>query len=570
MRFIFLCLCITLASCTKNKVSDEKVLHLLSIGKVSGFDPALGGDQYTSAEMGKVFEGLYEFHPTKRPYVLIPNLAEDLPTVSKDGLTYTFTLKKGVRFHDDAAFKEGKGRELKASDVIYSIKRLADPKLHARGWWLFDERVKGLNEWREKHQKSEKTNYDEEISGLKLIDDYRFALTLSKPFPQLLYAFAMPFTFAVAREVVETYGAEFLNHPVGTGPFILPKYEQSNRIVYTKNPNYREKYYPVEDQKLKVPGVDKFVVDIITESQPAWLAFQRGKLDYMGIPKDYFGDAIDENNQLKQSFKDKGIWLMSRPSLDVTFIAFNHENPIFKNVKLRRAMSMAINRAEENKLFYNNTAVVAQGLIPPGMGGYKEDFKNPYVEFNLDLAKKLLKEAGYPDGKGLPELTLETGNSTTDRQMAEFMAKEMSKLGIKIKMGANTWPELVNKVSHKNFQLYTMAWNADYPDAENFLGLLYCPNKSPGINGSNYCNPKFDELFRKSTQMQDSPERTALYEKLNQMVALEVPIILSFHRTKYHLVQGWVKNYEPMEFNHSIYQYLEMDVKKKQELMEKY
>src|SRR5690606_13349502 len=145
-----------------------------------------------------------------------------------------------------------------------------------------------------------------------------------------------------------------------------------------------------------------------------------------------------------------------------------------------------------------------------------------------------------------------------------------SKIGIQIKIGTNTWPELVNKVTKKQHQMYTMAWGADYPDAENFLGLLYCPNQAPGSNGSNFCNDQFDDLFKKATVLQDSPERTAMYEKLNELAAQETPWIYGFHRTDIYLVQSWLKNYKFMEFNHTQFQYLSVDLEVKKEIIKKF
>jgi oligopeptide transport system substrate-binding protein len=567
MRFILTLCTISLlfGSCTRDKKLDDKHLHLISPSKVSGYDPIQASDMYSTNEIGKVYEGLYEFHPVKRPYELMPNLAENLPQVSEDGLTYTFKILQGVLFHDDPAFKDGVGRELKAADFIYSFKRLADPKLMSKGWWMFDDKIVGLNEWRQK------PDYNANISGFNLIDDYTFSVTLKRPFPQFLYALVMPYGFVVAQEAVEYYGKEFLNHPVGTGPFILPQYTQSNKIIYTKNPKFREKYFPGKEKKERIPLVDKITVHVILEAQPRWLSFQKAKIDLLGIPKDNFDQAVDENFKLVPELSDKGVNLSWTPMLDVTFYAFNHEDPLFKNnPKLRQAMSMAYKRDESNKIFYNNTALVAQGIIPPGLGGHRKEFENPYVKYDLQKAKKLLAEAGYPEGKGLPQITLETTSETTSRQGAEFFAKSMADIGIKIKAGTNSWPELVNKVSKKQHQMYTMAWGADYPDAENFLSLLYCPNKSPGSNGSNYCNPKFDALFKKSTMMQESPERSALYQELNEWVSQEVPWILGFHRTNFYLNHSWLENFQIMEFNHTQFQYLGVDLKEKKKAIKKF
>lgn len=570
-------------SCTKENKFDEREINLISPEKISGYDPINASDRYSGNETGKVYEGLFEFHPLKRPYELMPNLAESLPTISQDGLTYTFKIKKGVLFHDSPAFKDGVGREMKADDVVYSIKRLADPKLNAKGWWLLDDRLVGLNEWRSKSAEAEATNYDEEIEGLKKIDDYTVQMKLKKPFPQFLYALAMPYTFIVAREAVEHYGKEFLNYPVGTGPFLLPKFEQTSMITYVKNPKFRDKFYPSEgeegdekkgllsDAGKKIPLVDKINVHIIVESQPKWLSFMKAKADLLEVKDINIPQSIDANKELKPEHKERGVRLVMQPMLDVTFFAFNNQDPLFKNnPKLRQAMNLAFDREGYNKLFLENTGFEAHGPVPPGLSGQKKEFKNPFIKYDLEQAKKLLAEAGYPGGKGLPKIVVQTRSETIARQQIEFLEKSMAKIGIDIDIGMNTWPELVNKVTKKQHQMYTMAWGADYPDAENFLGLLFCPNQSPGSNGSNYCSDEFDAIYKKATIMQDSPERTALYEKLNEMAALDAPWIWGFHRTEIFLAHAWLKNFKHMEFNHSQFQYLNVDLEVKKQLFKKF
>lgn len=583
MKFASLLLAFSLVlfGCSKEQSFDERELHLISLEKIAGFDPIQVSDRYSGNENGKVYEGLFEFHPFKRPYELLPNLAEALPTISADGLTYVFKLKKGVLFHDSACFPENKGRELTADDVLFTLRRLADPKLQAKGWWLLDDKIAGLNEWREKNAPLEASNYDEPIDGLKKIDTHTFQIVLKKPFPQFLYALAMPYTFVVAKEAVTHFGKEFLNHPVGTGPFILEKFDQGNTIVYLRNPKFREKFYPAEgeegDDKLglladagkRIPLVDRIVVDIIPEAQTQWLNFQKGKADVLELKNNY-ERAMDKKNEIHQELKSKGIRLFTDPMLDEYFFAFNFEDPILKDKRIRQAISLAYDRAEANKLFYNNSALEAQSVIPPGLAGYRKEFRNPYAKLDLTQAKKLLADAGYPEGKGFPEITIQTRSETFARQQIEHFAKCMEKIGIKVKAGVNTFPELIKKVSTKQHQMYTMAWGADYPDAENFLGLVFCPNQAPGSNGSNYCNPDFDALFRQATVLQDSPERTAFYEKLNEMVAVDVPWVFGFHRTEVNVTQAWLKNFKHMEFNHTQAQYLGVDLEVKKELSKKF
>lgn len=567
------------SGCTKKQDVNEKVLNLVSPAEIKGYDPIQADDLYSGREISKIYEGLLQYHWLKMPYELVPNLAESMPEISKDGITYTFKIRKGVKFQDDAAFPGGKGRELTAQDFVYSIKRLADSKNQATGWWVLDGKLAGLNEWREKNAKLPASNYDEEVEGIKALDNYTLQFKLAKKFPQFMYSLAMPFTYVVAKEVVAKYGKEFINHPVGTGPYVLPIFDQGKKITYTKNPTFREKLYPSDaspelkhllgDAGKKLPLVDKVVVHVMKETQPAWLKLNKGEIDYYSVPKDNFASAI-KDNKLTPDLAKKGFILEIAPALDVTYTAFNFENKLFHNKKLRQAMYLAFDEKKSNELFYNNTAFPAQSIIPPGIAGNIKDYLNPYKGLKLEEAKKMLAEAGYPEGKGLPELKYDIPDSTVSRQSGEFFQQQMAQIGVKIKIVTSPWPEFQAKVKKKAVEIYGLAWGADYPDAENFLQLFYGPNKSPGANGSNYDNPEFNKQFEDAVVMQDSPERTAKYEKLNKFLAEEVVAMFGVHRQSYILEHGWLKNYHPTDLHHDAVQYLNIDTAKKAELLKNF
>lgn len=411
------------------------------------------------------------------------------------------------------------------------------------------------------------------------LDKYTLQFKLAKPFPQFLYSLAMTFTYVVSKEVVAKYGKEFVNHPVGTGPYILPLFDQGKKITYVKNPTFREKLYPSDsspelkhllaDAGKKLPLVEKVVVHVMKESQPAWLKLNKGEIDYYSVPKDNFATAI-KNNKLSDELVAKGFILDIAPQLDVTYTAFNFENKLFHNKKLRQAMYLAYDEAKANELFYNNTAFPAQSIIPPGIAGHDVNYKNQFKGPKLEEAKKMLAEAGYPEGKGLPELKYDIPDSTVSRQMGEYFQKQMEQIGVKIKILSSPWPEFQAKVKKKSVEIYGLAWGADYPDAENFLQLFYGPNSSPGANGSNYNNPVFNKEFETAVQMQDSPARTALYEKLNKFLGEEVVALFGVHRQAYILEQGWLKNYHPTDLHHDAIQYLNIDTAKKAELLKKF
>jgi len=552
-------------SCTKKRVNDsgKKTLHVYT-QDVQGFDPVYAANVSTAKEVAKVYEGLLEYHYLKRPYVLQGNLAEGLPTVSEDGLTYTFKIKKGVMFHDDPAFLNGKGRELVASDFVYSIMRIADKKLGSSGWWLFDDRIEGLNEWRENGN----SDYSLPVSGLKAIDSHTLQFKLTKVYPQFLYALAMCYSYAIPKEAVAKYGKDFPMHAVGTGPFILKEYVVKSKFRYIKNPNYREKYFPTEGAPRysefvknyagkKLPLVDEIDVRVILENQTQWLNFSAGKIDYLDIPKDNFDSSII-GNKLSEDLKKKGVHLEVAPSLSTYYVAFNQSHEVLQNVHLRRAISLAIDIDEFNKLFYNGTGLSAQSIIPPGLSGYKKDFKNPWKGKNIEKAKEQLALAGYPNGKGLPRITLDTMNKTHHRQQAEYFKKELAAAGIKIETISSTFPEFKRRIQNREVMLLTYGWIGDYPDAENFFQLLYGPNKPPGTNYAGYNDEEFNKLYKTSTVMAPSEKRKELYEKMNLMVADTVPWVYLIHLQEYFLFHDHLKNFLKSDFIYGFEQYLDV------------
>lgn len=572
--FVIVLAAVFISGCTKKSEDDKTpTYHTYEPAKIKGLDPAFADDEYSGSEVMRVYEGLLQYHYLKRPYELIPAISESLPTISADGKEFTFKLKKGVLFQDDPAFKStnGKGREVVAEDFVYSFKRLADPKLNSSMWWIFDGKVEGLNEWREVAQKSGKADYAALVSGLKAIDPYTLQIKLKQRSYQFLFTLAMPAAAVVAHEAVEFYGPEFLNHPVGTGAFKVSEYNTS-RIIYVRNPNFRKEVYPSDgapgdqekgllaDAGKPLPLVDKIVMTIFTEDQPQWLNFMQGNLDFTSIPKDNFNQAVTGTGDLTPELKAKGILLEKSPSLDITHTTFNMSDPLLgKNKYLRQAMSTSFNMEEEIKLFYNGRAISAQGPIPPGLAGYDPDFKNPYKTHDILKAKELLKKAGYPDGKGLPELEYLTISSSTSRQMTDYLQKELAEIGIKLKIESYSWPEFQQSLKNKKGQMWSYAWSADYPDAENFLQLFYSKNGSPGPNDSNYSNPEFDRLYEKALTLPDGSERTDLYKKMAQIVTEDTPWAFEAHRLAYGLAQPWLKNYKFHEFRHGMSKYYRVD-----------
>jgi len=568
----FLSLILTF-SCTKKKEKLELNLYLIEV--VPNIDPHLITDR-TSIKVSKnIYEGLYSYHYLKRPLELEPLLADGMPIISNDGLTYTIKIKKNVFFNDNPCFKNGKGRELKASDFIYSFKRFLSFQETKRMLFLvvLTNYVKGVKEFIEVIDKS-----NLEIEGIKAIDDYTLEFNLIKEsifFPEVLTranAYVIPF------EAVEYYKDKFNSNPVGTGPFYLAQYDPKNKIVLNKNQNYNHYRYPKEgtqedieagllvDAGAKLPFVDQVNIFVLPEEQPRWLNFIRGNLDIVEPDKDSYFNAFPLG-ELASDLKAKGIKVHKSNVLDVWFYAFNFQNPIIKNnKKLRQAMYLAYDIRKHNTLFYNNNAIIAHDLIPPGLLGYDPKFSNPYHDFNIEKARALLKEAGFPKGKGLPKFKFLIRETIASRQMGEFFAKSMAQIGIDIELVPLNFKDLLNTVyKTRDFDLASLRWRADLAFAEDFLRLLSTSAYPPGPNHSMYSNPKYDEIYEKLINTKTSKEeKLELMNKIREIYIEDSPLLLLIFPVNIMLSHNYVENFKlsPI-FEDSEYKFIKINTKLK-------
>jgi ABC-type transport system substrate-binding protein len=560
--------------------ANEAVIYAVMPTKIQGLDPGYTSGIYSAQVMCEIFECLYQYHYLKRPYGVFPQLAEAMPEVSEDRLTYTIKIKQGVYFADDKCFPNGKGRELKASDFVFAWKRVANIKYLSPNWWVFDDKVVGLDEFRE-YTKTCKSQFDADYSrnveGLQAPDDYTIVIRLKKPWPQLIYLLAFHVTAPIAREAVDLYHKNIINHPVGTGAFKLKTWNRGSYIELVRNPSFREEFYPSEgeegdlengllaDAGRRLPLVDKIVWLVIEEEQPMWLQFLRGKVDASAIPKDNFGHAISPARELTPEMRRRNIHLMRIHDPDTFFIGFNMEDPVLgKNKALRQAISYAYNKAGETELFWNNSWEVAHGFIPPMFKSYNPEIKDVGQRYDPERAKQLLREAEKVHGGKLPTLTLSIGSTDTQRrQLGQYYQRCLGEVGIDIELEFMDWPIFNKKLNTKSLQMFALGWMADYPDAETFLQILYSKNASPGPNHYNYASKKFDEIYEKVVVMPDSPERTELYREAERIVIEDCPAVWTLHRVRYILRHDWLGNYKPHAYPFGMWKYRKVDTAKR-------
>ncbi|WP_395695181.1 ABC transporter substrate-binding protein, partial [Piscinibacter sp.] len=320
----------------------QKVFRYSFPAAETGFDPARINDIYSRTVTAHIFDGLYQFDPLRRPFLVRPNVADGMPQHSDDYRTWTVRLRPGIYFDDDPAFK-GRKRELVAQDIVYSYKRIFDPENKSPVYsGLAEEGMLGLEALREQALKSGRFDYDREVEGLRALDRYTVQFRLAEPRPRFIYTLAAGDLFgAVAREVIEAYPGKSMEHPVGTGPFRLAQWRRSSLIVLERNPNFRELSYdaqPAADDAegqavvarfkgRRLPMIDRVEISIIEVQQPRWLAFLNEQFDLLAVPSEFVNLAAP-NGKLAPNLAKRGVEAHRVLNPDRTLFYFNMEDPL--------------------------------------------------------------------------------------------------------------------------------------------------------------------------------------------------------------------------------------------------
>ena len=544
---------------------------------------------YYSKYILKIKKGiLYQNHPafykSKDNYIY--------HTLSKNELKNINTLKD---FENDST------RELIADDYIYQIKRLADSKNHSPISGVMKEYIYGFSEYNNKlnkiklNSKSERVNFikSNNILGVQKIDRYTFSIVLNKQYPQFIYWLAMPFFSPMPWEADLFYSQKNLQKknitlnwfPVGTGPFKLIENNPNLRMVLERNENFRGEVYPSINDKLNekklysinkkkvVPFIDRAIYSLEKEQIPRWNKFLQGYYDNSGIASDNYDQAVSLNSSgdiaLTKDLKDKGISLETTTTASTYYIGFNMLDSTVggnskKSILLRQAISIAVDYEEYISIFANGRGVVAYSPIPPGIFGYqdsKENYneavfnyeKKDIIKKNIEEAKKLLSKAGYSNGinqetgKPLVLYFEATGAGADTYAFLNWLRKQFKKINIQLVTRVTDYNRFQEKMINGTGQIFQWGWNADYPDPENFLFLLYSKNgkvKFGGENAANYNSKEFDKLFVKMKNMKNSKNREIIIKKMLKIIQYDSPWIWGYHPKSFSLSHKWVENVE--------------------------
>ncbi|WP_284618333.1 ABC transporter substrate-binding protein [Aquabacterium humicola] len=574
------------AAATEGSNSDggRKILRVAFASAETSLDPAKIVDIYSRTLTPHIFEAPYKYDHLARPVRIKPALADGMPEVSPDFKVWTVKLKRGIYFADDPAFK-GQRRELVAEDVVYSMKRIADPanKSPVVGGLLTQGFV-GLKALRDEAIAQKKPfDYDKPIDGMKAIDRYTLRFVVEQPRPRLIETFAASDLFGtVAREVVEHYGSEIDAHPVGTGPFRLKQWRRSSLIVLERNPQFREELYDgepnaddAEGQALaarfkgrRLPMVDEVHVAIINESQPRWLAFLNGQIDLLAtqgnaVPGDFFNIAMP-NGKLAPHLAKKGIGGVLNVNADSGVSFFNMEHPLVggytpEKVALRRAISLGYDVQREIQLVRRGAAVPAQSPVVPHTSGYDPAFKSEMSDYNPARAKALLDMYGYVDRDGdgfreLPDgspllLEMATQPEQRNRTFDELWKKCLEDIGLRVRFVTGQWPENLKAARAGKLMMWQLGSSAASPDGQQSLARLYGP-EAGSQNIARFKLKAFDEIYDRMLALPDGPEREALFLEAKRLAAAYMPWKYHVHRLEADLWQPWVIGYRrPLFWN---------------------
>ncbi len=518
-------------------------------------------------------------------------------------------------------FSQTDTRELTAEDYVYQIKRLAHPRLHSPIYGLMADYIVGLADYahvlkQADQERSQGQTYfdlrDYPLEGVQVVDTYTYHIKIKGKYPQFLYWLAMPFFAPIPWEADRFYSQKGLIqrnisldwYPIGTGPYMLTENNPNLSMVLEKNPNFHGEYYPVDgmpgdedngllhDAGKALPFIDKVIFTREKESIPRWNKFLQGYYDATGIGSDSFDQAVQLVGQgeaaVTEEMAAQGIRLETTVAVSTYYMGFNMLDPVVGGSnerqresarKLRQAISIAVDYEEFISIFANGRGLPAQSPIAPGIAGYRDgaeginsvvyDWINGQPQRkSIQAAKALLAEAGYPNGidqrTGAP-LILHfdvTARSSEDRSKLDWMRKQFQKLNVQLIVRSTDYNRFQDKIRKGNAQIFEWGWNADYPDPENFLFLLYGPQRKVGNNGenaANYDNAEYNQLFEKMKNMEDGLERQHLIDRMLEILRYDAPWLWGYHPKDYGLYHSWYQNVKPNRISNNNVKYFKID-----------
>jgi peptide/nickel transport system substrate-binding protein len=564
-----------LTSCNSNNNLDslEKNNNSIQFGgnfkiseieSASSFYPPSVTDIRTTNIINQVYETLVKLD--SKDMSLQPSIAKKW-NISEDGLTYTFNIKKGIKFHDNECFPAGQGRELTAIDVQYSLTNICTFSNDNK---MFNTTLKGkLLGANEYYNASKTTNPDFQVAGIKVIDNYTIELTLEKPNSSFLYILAMPSLSIIPEEGVQKYGNKLA---LGSGPFTIPANQDlnSDKLLLLKNKNYHMQ----DSLGNQLPYLDSISIEFVQSKRAQLEQFKSNKIDLVvGLPSGSIKSIVEEH--IADFRNDPPKFILERsPEMSTQYYSFNHTRKVFQDIRVRKAFNLAIDRTKivEEVLKGEAYAPGVNGITPPTLKGYNVNDIKGY-DFDIEQAKDLLAKAGYPNGEGFPSIKLElnSGGKKNTSIALEIQKQLRQNLGIMIELEIVPMAKKLDDERYARADIFRAGWVADYPDPISFLNLFYGANVPESLedesypNTSRYTNPKFDKYFNAGTNSSDNKEKYNNFLLAEQELMNDAALMVLYYGESYVLMQSNVRNFHLNPLNYRDYSqvyFKEMKAKK--------
>ena len=513
-----------------NEVEYFRSLYPLNVTEV-------GGHRITN----QIYEGMVRF--SQSDLSVLPCIAERWE-INDDATEFTFFLRKGVFFHDDPCFADGKGREVTANDFKYCLTKLCESDVNNQGYWVFQNRVKGCTPYYESTATG--NPLPEGVTGVKVLDDYTLSIELEQSFASFLYIMGMPFTAVFPKEAVDKYGIDLRAKCVGTGPFKIKALREDETVILEKNRNYWGK----DEYGNQLPYLDGIRVSFIKDRKSELLEFSKGNLDMMfRLPLEMIAEVVNKEDELQEGYQQFTLQVM--PSLSLQYYGFQHLDKTFSNIDVRKAFNYAIDRQKIVDYTLKGSGIAGNyGAVPPALNGYDSRSIKGY-HYDPQKAAEHLKQAGYPNGEGFPEATLQiNAGGGTNEQVAEAVQKMLQEtLNIRVNITKLPFAQHLENLETGKANFWRAGWIADYPDAENFLNLYYSKHipttlaEKSYLNSVRYRSATFDSFFTEALKTADEVQRNLLYQKADQTVMDDAAIIPIYYYKDHRLLQPDVRNY---------------------------
>jgi len=622
--------------------AGKSILYTAFTERPKHLDPAQAYSENEYEFLAQIYAPPLQYHYLKRPYQLVPLAAAQMPavryldknhrllpdTAPAKNIAYSvyeIHIKPDMRYQPHPAFArdtQGKPeydhltpddlrdihvlsdfphtgtRNVTAADYAYQIKRLANPQLHQPIFGVMSEYIVGMKDYAAALQQALKKDPDTfldlnayPLSGVQVVDDRTYRITIHGKYPQFAYWLAMPFFAPMPQEAERFYAQAGMRErnlkldwwPVGSGPYYLSENDPNLRMVLSRNPYYGNERYPAEgeagdaqagllaDAGKPLPLIDRVVFSLEKETIPYWNKFLQGYYDASGISSDSFDQAVQVNvggeAALTDAMQEQGITLSTSVATSTMYTGFNWLDPVVggnseRTRKLRQAIAIAVDFEEFVSIFANGRGIAAQSPIPPGIFGYREGEAgiNRYVydwlggapkRKPIAEAQRLLAEAGYPDGvdaKTRQPLVINldtTSAGVGSKARLDWLRKQFDKINVQLVVRSTDYNRFQDKIRKGDTQMFYWGWNADYPDPENFFFLLHGAQAKVakgGENASNYSSPEYDRLFEQMKNMENSPQRQVIIDRMLEILRRDSPWLWGYHPKSYVLQHGWLHN----------------------------